>query len=124
MQRLPLELRERRYQLSRGTRWNPAPPAVGGIPTQRIPDMREMHANLMRASRLQLRPHHRVRPKPLQDAVVRNRWSPITANGHSRPLAPVAADRFVDSATGRHDAHAQGNVVPLDLALGNRRYKC
>src|SRR5229473_6928878 len=113
MQRLPLEPRECRDELSRGTRRHTAPPAVSGIPNQRIPDMREMHANLMRAPRLQLSANHRVRPKPLQDAVVRNRWPPIATNGHPRPLAPVPADRLVDSAATRHDARAQRNVVPL-----------
>jgi hypothetical protein len=54
---------------------------------------------------------------------VRNCWPPVATNGHPRPLAPVAANRFVDRATGRHNARAQRNVVPLDLTLGNRRHE-
>src|SRR5687768_10034913 len=96
MQCLPVESFDRRIQGRRCTRGQLAPSAVHGVTDDRVPDVREMHTDLVRASGFEANARERMRAKLLLDAVVSDRRSPIAAHGHLDALRAMAPDRLVD----------------------------
>src|SRR5688572_21189446 len=98
VQRLPVESLDGRPQRRRCSRGQLAPSAVHGIADDRIPDVREMHTDLMRAAGLETNPREGVRSVLLLDAVVSDRRSPIAAHGHLGALRAMASDVLVDGA--------------------------
>src|SRR6185437_4279911 len=96
MQRLTREPVELRDQCRAGARWKPTAAAIHRITNNRIPDMRQVHTDLMRAATLELDMHERVRTKTLHQAIVCHRWTPVAAHGHARALTPMATDRLID----------------------------
>src|SRR5689334_11421738 len=95
MQRLPLELTQRGNQrLTRPAR-NPAPTAIHRVTHERIPNVRKMHTNLMRAPGFELGTREGVPAKPLQHAIVSDGLTPVRAHGHAGALSPMAPDRLI-----------------------------
>ena len=84
-----------------------------------MPDVREVHANLVGASGLQLHAHVTVMPEVLLNAVVRHRLA--TAPRHHRHFGAftrVAANRRIDGAAGDQRPLGDGVVLPLHAARG------
>ena len=122
MQRLPPKRLQRRTQLVVSGWRQLGAAAIDGVAEQRRANVRHVHANLMRAARLELELAVRVRAKALQDAVTGERGASAFGHGHLRSLAAVPADRRVDGAAARQDALANRSVRALDLApLQSRR---
>ena len=95
-----------------------APTAVDGIADDRISDVREMHADLMRTPGLEPDPRERVRAVLLLDAVVSDRRAPVATHGHLDALRAMAADRLVDGTAAGHDAETDREILALDLVRG------
>src|SRR5690348_309675 len=77
----------------------------------------------MRAARLELYPHERVRAKARHHSIMRNGRPSVAPDSHAGSNAAVTSDRLVHSAPARHDTGAQRDVVPFDLTLSERRNK-
>jgi outer membrane protein assembly factor BamD len=121
VQGLPPESPERINEPPTRTRRQPAPPAVQRIAHERKADVRQMHPDLVRAARLQLRPHECVTPEALQDPVVSHGIPAITADRHAGSLGAVTPDRLIHSTASSHDTGAYSQVMALDLTGSNGR---
>ena len=123
MQRLAAERGERREQgRPGGCRQTPAA-AVHRIAHQRMADVRQMHADLVGPTGLQLRADQGMCPEPPLDAVVGDRLASVAAYRHARALRAMTADGFIDGATASHDAVAERKVLAADLARRERAYQ-
>src|SRR5690606_4106037 len=116
VQRLASETLQRDPQLVARRRRQARPPAVDGVAEQRRADVRHVHANLVRASRLELDLAMRVGAKSLDAARVRASLAPSGSDGHLGSLAPVTRDRGVDAAAAREHALADRLIRAADLA--------
>ena len=94
--------------------------AVDRIADQRIARMRQVQADLVRAAGFERHAHPGVDAKALDDAVVRDGLAPARAHGHAHPIDRMPVDRRIDLAARGHHADADGLVLAMDLARGER----
>ncbi len=90
---------------------------VDGIADQRMPPIREVHANLMGSARLEIDLYIGVRPEALEHPVVRHGRAPGIGNRHAFAVDAVPADRPFDRPAARQQAGANGAVLTRDLPL-------
>ena len=100
-----------------------AAPAVDRITHQGIPEVREVHSDLVGATGLELHPHQRQGAEPSLDPIMRDRLSPISAHRHLHPLGAMTADGFRDGATPGERAVAEREVFTADLARRERPHQ-
>ena len=109
VQRLPAEAAQRLDQHVRRPGGYRETPAVDGVADQRVAPVREMHADLMRATGLELHIDIGCAPEPLEDGVMRD-----------RRLADVATLMRVRS-TGWRPIGASMVPPPVSTPDGRRR---
>ena len=123
VQRLTLERRERREH-GRTRRCRRAfAPAVNRIADDRVSRVRQMHADLMRASGLELHARERMRTKSTFDPIVGDGLATIGAHRHPRALRAMSTDWLGDGAATGHEAVTQREVFAPDLACGERSHQ-
>src|SRR6185312_2029307 len=120
MQRLTWKGTEGRGQCGTAARGQPTAADVQRIADDRIADMRNVHAYLMRPASLQLYPHESVGSITLDDTVVGNGLAAIASYCHTSPLRTVAPYGRIHGASARHCAGADRKIDTLNLALGER----
>src|SRR5688572_15430519 len=96
MQCLPLEAIERLNQHRTGAFRNATSRSINRIAHQRISDVSQVNANLMRTPALELRSDKRVPTESLEHPIVSHRIAPIRSHGHARALRAMAPNRLVD----------------------------
>ena len=116
VKRLAAKGLQRLAQLGAGRRRKLRSAAVHGVAEQRRPDVRHVHADLMRAARLELELTIRVRAETFDYAITRARGTSAVGHSHLRPFAPVPPNRRIDGAAARQRPLADSAVRPLDLA--------
>ena len=96
--------------------------AVLRIAADRVPDRLEVHADLVRAPRVQAQAQQRgALQRPLEREVGARLARTGTAHGHARAHAWVASDRRLDRARARRRAPLdEREVLALDPPLGER----
>ena len=96
--------------------------AVGEVPHQRMPEMGEVHPDLMGTTGLKAYSKVRVMPEMLFHPIVGDRLpSAAGQHGHLHPVAGVAPDRSVDGPAG--DQRPLGNRVVLPPHLARRQLR-
>src|SRR6185295_2025816 len=98
MQCLALKSVQRRPERGRGTRRNAPAAAIHRIADDGITGMREVDADLVRASGLEAHACERMRAVTFLDAIVRHGRATVAAYRHLDALGAMAADGFVDGA--------------------------
>ncbi len=79
-------------------------------------DVRQMHADLVRASRFQPALEQRRTLEALDHRVMRHCRAAVADHGHLRALRRVAPDRGIDGAAGQHPPLGQRPVMASDRA--------
>src|SRR5690349_12300759 len=95
VQRLTAKTLESGAQLVARLRRQTRPAAVHRVADERRANVRHVHADLMRAARLELDLAMRVRAKALEHAIARARLAAALDDPHARALARMAADGSV-----------------------------
>jgi hypothetical protein len=98
-------------------------PPINAVACHRKFKMPQMHADLMRPSRVQLQFHQGGASPSLQDAIAgAGRASVPAADGHALAMGRVARDWRVDvAAQARHSPAGHGQINLLDIAAGELR---
>src|ERR1700722_5798260 len=98
-------------------------PAINPVACHWKSEMAQMHADLMRPSRVQLQFYKRGVGPSLQDAIAGAGLTPVAdADGHALAMRRVARDRRVNAtAQARHPPADHGFVNLLDFAPGELR---
>src|SRR5438552_14138016 len=91
---------------------------VHGVADQRMADMLEVHADLVRAPGLEPAFDERGAAETLEHPIAGARGLAAVCNGHARARSGVAAYGGVDPAARRRIALHQRDVDPLHAALG------
>src|SRR5690348_15733608 len=83
---------------TRGQLHEPAPsaPTIRVVADDRMSDRREVHANLMRAPGMEVRPQQISRVEARQPGEVRPRRPSLTDDRHALSVSRVARDRLLD----------------------------
>src|SRR5262252_5717097 len=103
VQRLAAETLQRRAELVARTRRQSRSAAVDRVTDERRANVRHVHADLVRATGLELDLAVRVRAEALEHPVARARLAPVVDDRHPRALARMPSDRRVDvAAPGQH----------------------
>ncbi len=90
---------------------------INRVANQCVPDMSEVHANLVRATRFKFYPYMRMRPVPADHAVMSDRLPTAFADRHFFSVGRVAVDRLIDrSASGEHPL-ADRLILATDFSL-------
>lgn len=103
-------------RIARAGRQCQAPP-VNGIPDQRVPAMREMHANLMRTAGLELNLYISVGRETLDNRVVSDCGLAVVAYDHALAVDAMAAYRRVDSAATCEHTATYGQIETGNLPV-------
>src|SRR5579885_2983220 len=96
VQRLPRKRAERRCESRAAPRGKPPATAVHRVTHDRIPDVRQVYADLVSPSGLELHPYQRVGAITLDDAVVSHGFASIASHRHARALCAVTPDWRID----------------------------
>lgn len=91
-------------------------PAVEVVADHRMTRRREMHAQLMRATRARLEKHQREAGSPLDHRVDRARGTPVRIDAHAATIASIGPERPVDQAAGRTRVSPDEREVELEHA--------
>jgi len=87
--------------------------AVDGISEQRVTPVGKVHPDLVCPTRLEADVESRVVGEALANPVVRDRrLAARSDDGHTRPLARVPTDRFVDGTAADESTAGHGHVIP------------
>ena len=80
--------------------------------------MGEMHPDLMGASRFKFDTYIGMCGKSLDHAVMRGCWLAPLLHAHFQAVDRVTPERLVNSPTAGQNPATDGEIMPLDLALG------
>ncbi len=95
--------------------------SINRIVDDRMSDRCKVHANLMRASRLQAYEQLRCSLELLAQRVVRYRGAAVRANRKTQAIGGIASDRSVDRPFGRaRDTADERKILALNVALLHR----
>ena len=124
MQRLAPERLQHRALRGRRAGGELPASAIQRIAHQRMTDVRQVHADLVRASGLQGHAQQAVLRESLDQPVVRDGFASIGAHGHAQPVGAMPADGLVHGAAAGHRAHAQRHVLALHVVFAQRLDQC
>jgi hypothetical protein len=94
--------------------------AVNLITDKGVAAVREVHANLMRATRLQHNPYICVCRESFDHCVVGYRWFPLWPDTHAPAINRMPTHRLINRTATRQDTVANSQVVARDFTVAQQ----